>query len=303
MFSQTAAARKPEPEVDYVEYNWKKPVYFKTEHQEHLNEFAHLLTRNIAAKFSESCYCEIRSEIKITEQHYGWTLIEETLNNETDFFMQFRCNEKVAGFLRIPLKTAMAWVVHMLQDDEIEPNEKKSLSFLEENLLVDIAKNIINALSISLTSRDSKAVSADSELIKDKMILEISQLQEVYEFSFSISNSENIISDASIYIYSEMLDTIAGKIRYEQNETSPQKINIARQANLNRLYLPVRAELGEILISLSDLVSLSPGDVIKLEKPLSSSLQVKIKDKPSFKARPVQCNSKISLLIDNPEEN
>lgn len=302
LFSSVAQTKQPQPELDYREYNWKKPHRFRDDHQEDLNEFSNLVIKNIAFNFSEICHCKMKAEIKDMDQHYASILINDTLQEQNDLFLRFSNGNNLAGFIRIPIKTAMAWVVHMLGDNEIDPNKKNTLSMLEESLLIDICKNAITGLSNSLVAREANPVEPEDALIKDKLTLSIDQMQELYEIAFEIISPENVISDASIYIFSNHIDKIAGYLVKETTKADAAKIDQARQNNLSKLCLPVNADLGQLNISLSDLVSLQPGDVVKLDITLNSNVMVKIKEKPAFKAWPVKNNGKISLLIDETKE-
>lgn len=70
------------------------------------------------------------------------------------------------------------------------------------------------------------------------------------------------------------------------------------QERLDQVKVPLITEVGSVDISLNDLLSLSVGDVIKLENtPIKSELTVKVGDRPKFKATPGRVGNRLAIQI------
>jgi flagellar motor switch protein FliM len=75
-----------------------------------------------------------------------------------------------------------------------------------------------------------------------------------------------------------------------------KSVNLVKK-NLNRVTIPVVAELGVVNITLNDVMQLQVGDVVKLQMGINEDLILKVGGKPKYKCRPGVVGSKLGVQI------
>jgi flagellar motor switch protein FliM len=69
------------------------------------------------------------------------------------------------------------------------------------------------------------------------------------------------------------------------------------QQRLEQVQLPIRCEVGEIDISIGDVISLKPGDIVRLNTPIKGEFIIKIGDRKKFKSLPGKVGNRIAVQI------
>jgi flagellar motor switch protein FliM len=71
----------------------------------------------------------------------------------------------------------------------------------------------------------------------------------------------------------------------------------ALRERLNKVSVPLIAELGETEIKLNDLLNLKKGDVININQPIDGVMKVKVGNKVKFKGIPGKIGKKMAISI------
>lgn len=101
------------------------------------------------------------------------------------------------------------------------------------------------------------------------------------------------------------LEEVLAKLNRQQVTTTASKQSKARlkenlealQSQISNTYLPVMAELGKTSLSVSDILELKEGDVIKLNKRVNHEIEVIIGGKRKLAARPGSVEGKKAVRI------
>ncbi|NCS94024.1 MAG: flagellar motor switch protein FliM, partial [Leptospira sp.] len=81
-----------------------------------------------------------------------------------------------------------------------------------------------------------------------------------------------------------------------RGESDENKVVI--QERLDGVKVPLITEVGSVDISMNDLLSLTVGDVVKLENtPTKSELNVRVGDRTKFKATPGKVGNRLAIQI------
>jgi flagellar motor switch protein FliM len=73
-----------------------------------------------------------------------------------------------------------------------------------------------------------------------------------------------------------------------------------RLEQLDRVYAPVRVELGRVDVSMSEILDLQAGDVLQLDTPLNQDAIVYVGVRPKYKARPGLVGKRRSVQLTEP---
>jgi flagellar motor switch protein FliM len=68
---------------------------------------------------------------------------------------------------------------------------------------------------------------------------------------------------------------------------------------LDHVKVPVALELGHTILSVADVYELSPGDVIKLDEPLDSEIDIRVGNYVRFKAKPGTVDGHLAAEVTN----
>jgi len=77
---------------------------------------------------------------------------------------------------------------------------------------------------------------------------------------------------------------------------APEEV-VALQQRVNKAFLPMVAELGESSITVHEMLNLTIGDVITLNKATNQSLQIKVGDKLKYYATPGAVKGRLAIQI------
>lgn len=76
------------------------------------------------------------------------------------------------------------------------------------------------------------------------------------------------------------------------------------QERLDMVEIPIRTEVGEIELALSDILNLGPGDVVKLGSThMKSDMTLKVGDREKFKCRPGRIGNRLCVQLGDMIEN
>ncbi len=95
----------------------------------------------------------------------------------------------------------------------------------------------------------------------------------------------------------------AQHIFYRQNETVSEEDRDLILSKLNYAKMPIEVFLAGTQLTVSELLDLSVGDVIKLDRPASSDLLVNVNHRPKFYARPGKVKDKLAIFVTEDIEN
>jgi flagellar motor switch protein FliM len=98
-----------------------------------------------------------------------------------------------------------------------------------------------------------------------------------------------------------VLEPLAHKLSAQQRYASEHRVTeedrIIMRKRANFLYMPVVCQLGEVSLSLREIMQLQVGDVIKLGTRINDELLLKVGDRPKFFCKPGSWMGKVAVQI------
>lgn len=293
-----AMPKEAEPNVQCQEYSWAVPHYFREEHEAALNEFVALLTKNISTEFSKVCHNTFSSKFLSISQHWGNSFINEILTDHNQYYVEIiGSDNKVCGILVIPKATATMWIASALMDIAAKQDEKEKMSSIEQSLLLDVSDSVVNGLANSLVSRGCSAVKASNKILGDRFILKIGDIQELVEINFAVLSGDHQM-EASIVLFSQVLDNVAGIIQRRKQSHTPEAVSAAIIRNIGKTIFNITAELGTAYLKMSQLLQLQSDDILLLDKTTDEKVSVLSGSQTIAYGWPVQSKGKLAVQVE-----
>ncbi len=295
----TARGNAPVDEVDVktVDYDWKRPHQFNDGHRVILSQFCTPLAVELADVFSTACNDPSRVTIPPVEEYYCNGLREELQSEKSNYYMVFTDdNHREVGVLIIPHLSAIQWSAKMLGDTEPEVSEDYELSNLEESLLVDLCNAVIKRLSASLTKNELKAVNSQLVLTNRDWPIECLDYEEFSLLQLQVEHTEGKI-DASLAILSPLLGPMLEIHFADETQANSQEVKDAVISNINKIPIEVDVLVGNANIAMSNLMTISKGDVIVLDRKAQDPVEAIIEGKVFFHGYPAKTMNRYAISV------
>ncbi len=249
---------------------------------------------------------------------YLRTIIEiEVLNSESLIFSEFInaiSNPAILGIIDFsPLEgeiildfssdIAFAMIERILGGNIDNVNiEKRSLTEIEMTLVRNIIVKFINLLVepwsniIELSPRLDN-IETNSQFAQ---IISPSESMALITLSVKMGPVEGLINICyPHYVLEPILSNLSSKLWFnntgKKNLTEEERQSIEKKVEDS--VLNVVAELGSSVITVNELLSLSRGDIIVLDRKVEDELTVKVGNKVKFKAFPGKKNNNVAIKI------
>jgi flagellar motor switch protein FliN/FliY len=178
---------------------------------------------------------------------------------------------------------------------DAEVAEGRTLSTLENDLLLDIVSKIVATLSRVSKENDGPEVThtptVSSLLIE---LVEEGQIADLCSITFRRNEGEKALP-FSVVALSDILEPIAGVVR--PPERSREEVHQDMLTHVKSVHMKVDVRLGTVHVSMRDLVSLESGDVILLQRPVDEPIDVIVSGKTVMSGQPVQHHGWYGLQI------
>ncbi len=188
---------------------------------------------------------------------------------------------------------AFAMVERLLGGQGKNPllKESRALTEIEEVLLRNILVKFINLMRESWATiielkPKLEQIETNSQFAQ---IVSPSESIALITFSFRVGDTEGMINVViPHYVIEPILPNLSSKLWFSGNirkDKTPQEIR-AISTNIEQSSVPLRAIVGRSSISVSELLSLSVGDVIVLNAKVEDELEVYVKDELKYYGKP-----------------
>ncbi len=287
----------PSEQPDVTEYDWTLPRCFNTGQLAVLQDFAKGVAANAAARFSDLCQSNFSVTISSITEHFALDILNKTgEENQNDYYLTLAgAEERLCGFIHIPLPSAMAWAAQLLGDSETNTNPDRQLSELEESLLSDAAFAFIEAFSDSFENSEFQAV---NKVTRELPQLPFQDTDELCRITFETKKADTEEgSTAHLVILSQELLVVAGR----DNETTDQSTaEDASKAILNYLLdipIVVTTLFASTTVTLEQAISLKQGDILLLDKKLDDPIELIVNDRAVLYGWPVQSEKRYAVVV------
>lgn len=287
-------------ETDAVEYNWREPHHFSSIQRKKLEDLANMAAAALADKFTTLCHRDLNATITSITEHFSSELIEQFAKSEQkDYHLAFGAGkEHACGFISVPPQTAVTWIIQLLGDSQAEKDSNRNLSQLEESLLSDTTRGIVEALSSSFHGFDFQPAET---IVRGHPPVELQGTEELCKITFCLektdSEKRDKVGEAHISIFSNTLERVIGKAGQAADRFPAEDISKAITDHLQEMSVSVTAQLDSAVLSFEDIMNLEVDDILLFDRRIDVPIELTIQGQPIFCGRPAKSAGRYALVI------
>jgi flagellar motor switch protein FliM len=290
-------------QINAVDYNWYQPHYFTSEQLKKLEDFTKKAAILTDEKFSALCHSNFNTTIISTTQHFADEfLMQPPESHKNNYCLAFGAEKvRTCGLVAIPNQTAAAWVTQLLGDTESEKDLNRTLSQLEESLLLDASSAIIDAFFGAGSGCNSRPARS---LVRGQLPLELQNAEELCKIVFRIAKAQSTGSnEAYILIACKEMEIAIGKTSQVADKFSAEDISKAIMNSLYKMPVSVTGQLASIILTFKEIINLQADDIILLDKKVDEPLDLIIDGRAFFHGKPAKSAGSFAVVITEPFHN
>jgi len=271
--AQRTRSTRFEKPGDVMPFDFHVPHRFAPEQVQRLRDVAEVLARDLTATLSAT----LQGAFPITLGEFRELYVSRQPASDGACFVPLNFTKLLGG----------------LADAEIE--EGRTLSSLENDLLLDVTEKVVAAVSHVSKDNGGPDVTHTPTVSTDPIeLVEEGQIADLCRITFQRNEGDKALP-FSLVVLSELLEPIAGVVRPPERSTDEIRQDIL--AHVKSVPMKVNVRLGTVNVSMRDLVSLETGDVILLQRPIGEPIDVIVSGKTIMTGQPVQHHGWYGLQI------
>jgi len=264
-------SRDDSAQVEAVDYDWHLPHFFNSQQMKQLDVFTAKVAALIAEKFTALCQKNFEVTIASTSEHFAGQFLGQGQDNNTqgprNYYLPFGLGpEDPCGFASIPPQTAVIWATQLLGDASSKEGQNRSFSDLEMALLYDMTRSVVEAIAAA-NEKCAFRVSADS--MTDSLPIQLKGTEEFCKITFKVKTAgSEAVSEAHILVLCEKLAPAIADSTQTIAKFSDKDITSAIQAHVEKISIPVTAQLACVPVTVEQALNLAVGDILLLDKKI-----------------------------------
>ncbi len=300
----TNVGSAPAPEaraVEVAEYDWRDPHYFN---EDELNRLAAVMSQ-VAARIAETFARFYSSEQHVSPaaitQHFANDLHSQ-IELDRGYCLTFHSDkDQPCGFATITARTALAWVTRLLGDSDAGDDPERPLSDLEESLLFDLMTAVTEDFFLPL--RPHHNLKSDTRVCQGQPSIQFETTEELCKVIFQVKRDDADEADDIAFLLScSRLTALVGRIVAVPRQSPPQELSRVLMEHVQQMPVTVTARLAATTVRFREILDLSPGDILLLDKPVQESIELVIDGAAAFSGRPVRSQGHYAVAIQRRED-
>jgi flagellar motor switch protein FliM len=257
--------------VNAVDYDWRQCHHYGPPAMAKLKEAATKVAGAIADKLKDTFHARPDVTVDSLEQCFARELVTDSAR----LLPLNRQKGKACGFLSIGPATALKWVSQLLGDDHSKQEASRSLSELEETLLLDLAISIGQSFSQGIGAAGGAPIAAGAQFGQDTGL---EAFADVCKMTLSVKTAAGA-STMDIALLCEILDPMVG-MDAKAASISPERVKAAILESIKPSPVTIETMFGHASMRIKDIAELKAGDVVVLDKTIGEPIEVFINGRP-----------------------
>jgi flagellar motor switch protein FliM len=282
------------------EHNWHQPHYFNSEQTDKLNNFTSQLAAAITGKFAHFFGSDYSVTIGATTFHFASELGDQICNTPARHLAFGTNTQHPTGCLSIPVDTATKWVSLLLGDTEPQTDPNKNFSQLEESLLLDLARTIVETLANALKDHHKFQ---PASAITSQLPIKLTGADETCKIIFEAKKADSQNSSQAYFIVPcSTLAPVVGKTAQTHGTISPEQLSKTIVPHLHNIPVSITVRLASTVLTLGEIANLCPNDIVLLDKAVDEPVELLIEGQTAFYARPAASADTLGVIITEPPQ-
>ena len=286
-----------------VAYDFRRPNKFTREHVRAL-QIAH---ETFARQFTTVLSTTLRTVSQVQPKGIGQLTYDEYIRdvpNPTHLAILSLPPLSGAAIFHLPLPVVMTAVDRLLGGPGTGPTLNRPLTEIEQSLMRDLLGRVLRELAYafeSLTALEPVVIHQESNP-QFAQIGAPSDMVIVFGYDLRIGSQEGTATLCIPFAALQpVLDEVTGNsLLAGRVESDADSVRGALAGRMGAAPVTVTVSFRPVLLALSDIVDLRPGDVVPLEHPVGLPLAVEVGGVPRFEARPGRRGKRLACVITTP---
>jgi len=293
---QPAAAGTAQVEPDWHPHDWRQCRSFNRDQVEKVKAFVDHVAKAIGGVFVRFCRRPFEVQVISVDQQYASRVTESMAGSAAqDYFLAFGPPaDRPMGVLVMAGTTARHWAQWLLGSVESE-EASQGLSALEQALLADIAKGVVQAFK---GEGSGLGMQPSPDLVQGRAPVNWDPMEELLKVAFRVQGADPAdASDALFVMPCAWLAGVAGKTVEAAGKVPGTDISRRVMQCIQDLPVPVAAHLGTVVLTLDDVMGLAVDDVVVLDQSPNEPIDLVIGGQSAFLGLPVRHQGRTAVLI------
>lgn len=279
-----------------VEYDWRDPHFFSEEQR---NELAAAMS-HVAALMGEKFVHFFNQEFSVAPtsitQHFAADLC-----GDTDFG-SMRCltfgaqSAPPCGFLATTRTAASQWARRLLGDADADGDTERPLSALEESLLHDLTRSLVEAFLAPL--RPYHALAPGDAVSQGEPQIQFEATEPICRIAFDVKAADDgEATEVCVLLSCGIPGPLAGKEPEVPTPVAPAELSQMLTEHLYQMPVTVAVRLDSTLLSFEELLELSADDILLFDKAVTEPVELTVEDRVAFRGRAAQSDGHYAVWI------
>lgn len=249
------------PSDDAVDYNWDSPSRFSLSARDGLQKYAKRVSRNAIEAINKLLRTEYEAGSPNLTEYYG-RQINEQVGDAQWLGVQLLCKQEEVGLLLVPRAIGAEWTSRLLGGNGKNVNLERPLSSLEEVVLIDALRSLLEHATDPIIDAGGKSFTLAEKVYVGESIRDLEPTDEFTKLTIQTADGPLV----ELTVASSFFDPVAGGAKDVGHSLAGDQ---ARQRMFAHIaHMPVRGSVtvGQVGISMRDVMSLEDGDVLILSR-------------------------------------
>jgi flagellar motor switch protein FliM len=290
------------PQKAIKTYNFQRPDKFSKDQLKTLGAIHDAIARLAGARLSE----RLRTGVSITLAQTEQMVFKEYLAGLNLPTLLFAANApQLSGpfLLDVDLALALGWVDRVLGGAGELPVERHAPSEIEEALITRLVDQLIPAIAEGWRQVETVTPMFDKPLLSPAMLRVAGLSDVVANITFEV-RYPGASAPISICLPYDSLEAVMSRLSattwFSQQRSTDAGAKAEIAATLQNVEVPLTAILGGVELTVDELASLKPGDVIRFGERADHPVRLNVMDQAMAWAAPGRVGDHVALRLLTP---
>lgn len=285
-------------DADAVDYDWSIPHSFNPGQLEKLGDFVSSSAQTIGRALREFLGDEILLTPAEINPYFATQLQAEQVEEDQFSAALVDPSGKQGGLIALTGQTVNAWVGKLLGGSKVDLTSEREPSLVQNALLLEVFRTLITGFQKASSAVGGSGFNLVETVYKGSYPLDKSYEGEYYQIPYLTPESGQT-PIFSFILSGDVLEPIATGSDRPAIRTRPENNRTIILENLKQADLIARVSLGEVPVTMQDLMSLEPGDVMLINKQVGEPIDLLVEEKVVRRGLPVRCDDSYAVRITN----
>ncbi len=302
-----ASEEKSSDKRNYKLYNFRRPDKFSKDHLRALQTIHESFARQLSLVMTAYLRMTVEIDVVSVDQ---LTYDEFVRSMPVPMTVSILELDPLPGqvLLGMGYEVVSSTIDRMLGGPGLAEAKARELTDIEQSLI----RRVLDRAIVSLEEAWRSMMNVNASMVgmeESYALIQVATPGEIVALiTFEISIGSRNTGLISLCIPYPVLEGVIGQLSaqhifHRQQSLTPFEEQAKILKKLNFAKMPLQVLLGGTTIAVGDLLELSIGDVIRLDKGARSDLLVCINERPKFFARPGQVKDKLAVCISDSVED